>query len=39
MVGRIDYAEVMLADDEGYCYVAEVVVDDEEYGCAVVGWR
>jgi hypothetical protein len=36
VVGRIGYAEVMVADDEGYCYVVEVLVDDEECGCAVV---
>jgi hypothetical protein len=36
VVGRIDYAEVIVADDAGYCYVAKVVVDDEECGCVLV---
>jgi hypothetical protein len=36
VVGRIDYAEVIVADDAGYCYVAAVVVDDEECGCVLV---
>jgi hypothetical protein len=36
VVGRIGYAEVMVTDDEGCCCVVEVVVGDEECGCAVV---
>jgi hypothetical protein len=35
-VGRIGYAEVMVADDEGCCCVVEVVVGDEECGSVVV---
>jgi hypothetical protein len=41
VVGRIGYAEVIVADDEGCCCVVEVVAGNEECGCAMVaegGW-
>jgi hypothetical protein len=42
VVGSIGYVEVVVANDEGYCCVAEVGVGGEECGCVVVaevGWH